>query len=71
MLSLLALAPIQTWGIGESLIAIVVICAAVGVVYLVCTKVFHVTIPDWFIQILWICLAALVAVIAIRFIFSL
>ncbi len=67
---LLALAPVGTWGIGDFLIAIVVIAAAVGITY-IALRVFGVTIPGWLVQIFWICIAAVVAIFAIRFVLSL
>lgn len=62
---------VRGWGIQEYLIAIVVITAAIGVAWLVMTKVFEVTPPAWLIKILWIVLAAVIAVVAIRFLFTL
>ena len=69
--TLLALAPVGTWGLQEWIIFIVIITAAIGVAYLVMTRVFGVVPPAWLVQILWICLAAFVAVMAIRFLFTL
>lgn len=70
ILVMFGLAPIQTWGIGDFLIAIVVIAAAVGITY-IALRVFGVTIPGWLVQIFWICIAAVVAIFAIRFVLSL
>jgi hypothetical protein len=68
---LLGVAPIATWGLVEWAIFIIVICAVIAVVYIVVTQVFKVTIPGWLIQILWVCLGALVAILAIRFLIGL
>jgi len=65
------LAFVGTWSVENVLVAAVIICAAIGVAWLVMTKVFGVTPPPWLIHILWICFAAFVAIIAIRFLFTL
>ena len=57
-------------GLPELLVWIVVIAAGVAIVC-VLLKVFGVAPPPWFITICWICLAAAVGVLAIRFVFSL
>jgi hypothetical protein len=58
------------WDIGSILIAIVVIAAAVGILFIV-LRVFGVTVPPWLVQIFWVVVAAFVAVMAIRFVLSL
>jgi hypothetical protein len=58
------------WSLGEILIAIVVIAACIGIVF-VALRVFGITIPGWFVQICWIVAAAVVAILAIRFVMSL
>ena len=65
------LAFVGTWSVQEVLVAAVIICAAIGIAYLVMTRVFGVVPPAWLVQILWIVLAAFVAIIAIRFLFTL
>ncbi len=67
---LFALPPIQSWGLVEILIAVVIIAACVGIVY-VALRVFGVTIPPWVVQIFWIVVVAIVAIFAIRFVASL
>ncbi len=57
-------------GIPEFLIWIVVVAACCGIVYLVVTQVFGIKIPDWFVKIVWIVLAALVAIVAIHLVVS-
>lgn len=70
MTALLALAPIGAWSIGDIVIAIVIIAAIVAVMY-IALRQFGVAIPPWVIQIFWICLVAVVAIVAIRFLLSL
>ncbi len=59
------------WGmpIEEVLIFIVVVAAAIGVVYVV-LSVFGVTVPPWFVKILLIIAAAFVGIVAIRLLFA-
>lgn len=61
---------VETWGIGQIAIAIVVIAAIIGIV-IVMLRVAGVAIPPWIWTICWICLAAFVAILAIRFVLSL
>jgi hypothetical protein len=61
---------IRTWGIVDVIKAIIIIAACVGIL-LVALRVFKVQIPDWAIQIFWICLVAAVAILAVTFIASL
>lgn len=58
------------WGIGDVAIAIVIIAAIVAIMY-VALRVFGVAIPSWVIQIFWIVVVAIVAIIAIRFVLTL
>ena len=53
------------WGFGELAIAIIVIAAVVGIVY-VALKQFGVTIPQWFVHVIWIVVCAFVCILAIR-----
>jgi hypothetical protein len=69
MNALLALAPVGAWGIGEWIIAIIVIAACVGVMY-VALNYFGVQIPPWAIRIFWIVVVACVAVFAVRLMLS-
>ena len=69
MNALLALNP-GSWTVGEFVIAIVIIAAVVAVMY-VALRQFGVAIPPWVIQIFWIVVVAVVAILAIRFLLSL
>ncbi len=60
-----ALPPMGAWGFGEIIIAIIVIAACVGIMY-VALRVFGVGIPPWVVQIFWIVVVAFVAIFAIR-----
>jgi hypothetical protein len=57
------------WGIGQIIIAVIVVLAAIGIALIAC-KQFGIAIPQWFIQILIIVLVACVAIVAIRFLLS-
>lgn len=70
MRNLLALSNWQGWGVGEWAIALVIVAALVAVVCVALRK-FEITVPDWLVKILSICLVALVVVVAIRFLISL
>ena len=56
--------------IGEIAIAIIIIGAVVGIVY-VALQQFGVAIPPWVVRIFWIVVVAIVAILAIRFLLSL
>lgn len=60
----------RPWSFVDFLIAIVVVAACIGIVFVV-LRVFGVSIPQWVVQIFWICVAAVVAIMAIRFVASL
>jgi hypothetical protein len=64
------LAAYGNWSFGELAIAIIVAIAVVAVV-VVFTRAAGVTIPGWLVQILWIVLAAICAILAVRFLLSL
>lgn len=66
----LALSRINDWSVGELLIAVVVVGACLGLVY-VALRQFGVAIPGWVMQVLWIVAVAVVVIFAIRFILSL
>ncbi len=70
MTALLALRDISTWGVGDFLIAIVVLAACFGIAYLA-LQYFGVTIPAIVYRIFWIVVIAVVAILAIRFVLSL
>lgn len=67
---LTALAHYSTWTFVDIMVAIVIVAACIGIMY-VALRVFGVTIPPWVIQIFWICVVAVVAILAIRFVASL
>ena len=62
------------WGrdmsVANIAIAIVVIAAIIGLVYVALQK-FGVAIPEWVKQVFWILVTAVVIIIAIRFVASL
>ncbi len=62
--------PVSQWTFVQWIIAIIVIAACVGIMY-VGLGVMGVAIPSWVITIGWICAAAFVGIIAIKFIVSL
>lgn len=53
------------WSIGGILIAIVVIAAAVALVY-VALRQFGIAIPAWAVQVFWIVCVAIVVIFAIK-----
>lgn len=59
----------RTWSLGEILIAVVVIAAAIALVY-VALRQFGVDIPPWAKQAFWIVIVAFVIVLAIRLVLS-
>lgn len=60
----------RSWGIGEIATAIIVCLAIIGIVIII-SKVMGFVIPQWVWQILMIVVAAVVAIIAIRFLLTL
>jgi len=64
------LAFIGGYSIAQILIAVVVIAACVALVY-VALRQFGISIPGWVVQVMWICVVALVVIVAIRFVTSL
>ncbi len=57
------------WSIGSIAIAVVIIAAVVGLVY-VALRQFNVAIPAWVIQVFWILVVAFVVIAAIRLVLS-
>lgn len=55
---------------GELLVAVVIVAACVGIVY-VALRQFGVGVPPWVVQIFWIVVVAVVAIFAIRLVLSL
>lgn len=70
MTAVLALAPVNTWGLGEWFVCIIVIAALCGITYAV-LQYYGITIPPIFLRILGIVVVAAFAIIAIRFLLSL
>jgi hypothetical protein len=56
-------------GLVHLIIVIIVICAVIGIA-LIITRQAGITIPSWIIQILWIILAVVIGIVAIRFVAS-
>jgi hypothetical protein len=61
---------VSSWTFGELAVAIIIAIAIIAVV-VVFTRAAGVTIPGWLVQILWIVLAAICAILAVRFLLSL
>ncbi len=70
MIPLLAEIMFQGMSLGNIIVAIIIIAAVIAVLF-VALRVFDVKIPDWVLQILWICVVAVVAIFAVRFLLSL
>jgi hypothetical protein len=58
------------WSWGDILIGIVVVCAAVALVF-VALRAFKIEIPEWFRQVILIVVVAVVVIVAIRFVLAL
>jgi len=69
MSALLALAPVRSWDLQEVVVAIIVLAAVFGVVY-VALQYFGVPFPPLLLKIIGIVLVAVVAIAAIRFLFA-
>lgn len=64
-------APFWGWGgLGGTLIAVVVIAAAIAIAF-VAMKAYGFSPPPWVVQMFWIVVVAFVAVLCIRILFSL
>lgn len=61
---------VGSWGIGEVLVALIVIAAVVAV-FLIAVRNMGIAVPQWVVQILWVVGVACLAVVAIRFLLSL
>lgn len=57
------------WGFTDIAIAVVIISAIVALVFIALRK-FGVPIPDWVVQVFWVCVVAFVVICAIRFVSS-
>lgn len=60
----------HAWSFGEILVAVIVIAACVGIVW-VALRAMGVQLPQWFVQILLIIAVAVVAILAIKFLLTL
>lgn len=60
-------ANIRSWTFGEILIAIIIVAACIGILW-VALKQFGVEIPQWTVTIFWIVVVAFVSILAIRFV---
>lgn len=58
------------WSIGEVVIAIIIIAAICGILW-VALRQFGVAIPQFVIQIFWILVCAVLCILAVRFLMSL
>jgi hypothetical protein len=67
---ILAQAFYAAWGIAQWAIAIIIVAGIVAVVVII-LKAFEIQIPAWFIKILWVLLAVVVGIVAIKFLISL
>lgn len=70
MTAVLALAPVNTWGLVEWFIFIIVIAAVCGITY-AALQHFGIAIPPIILRIIGIVLVAAFAIVAIRFLLSL
>lgn len=70
MIALFSQWSLRTWSLGDMLIAIVLIAAAVALVW-VALRQFGISIPAWVQQVFWIVIVAVVVIAAIRFVLSL
>lgn len=61
---------LRAWSLGDLLIAVVILAACVGLVWIACRQ-FGVTIPQWAVQVFWIVVVAAVVIFAIRFLLTL
>lgn len=68
-MSLIADINLQGLTLQNILIGIVIIAAAVALVYLA-LRVFEIRIPEWVVQVFWIVGAAFFVILAIKLVFS-
>lgn len=64
------LAVIAGYSLLQVLIAVVIVAGAVAILYIVLQRM-GIAIPDWVVQIFWILVVVLVAILAFKFLFSL
>jgi hypothetical protein len=68
--ALLAAGFLAGWSLVDLAIAVVVLAAVFALVY-VALRQFGLSIPGWVQQVFWICVVALVVIVAIKFVASL
>lgn len=68
-MDLAVLAQIGAWGIAQWAIAIIVLAGVVGIVIVV-TQQMGVQIPPFIIKVLWILLAVVIGVVAVKFLIT-
>lgn len=64
------LAQMAGFSVGHWVIVIIVVAVVVGIMF-VCLQQFGVAIPTFVIRIFWICVAAVIGVMAVKFLLSL
>lgn len=69
-LSMFAIGPVQAWTAADWLVAVVIICAAIGITILA-LRYFEITINPVILKIIGIVVVCVLAVAAIRFVFTL
>jgi hypothetical protein len=69
-MNLFAQVLLRGWGLGELLIAVVVVAACCALCW-VALRQFGITIPGWVQHVAWIVVVAFVVVLAIRLVMSL
>lgn len=70
MNTLLGVAPVRTWALEDWFVAIIVLAAVVGIVLAV-LNYFNVPVPPIVLRIVGIVLVAALAIVAVRFLFTL
>ena len=55
----------------EAIIVTVIVLIAAAAILMIVSKAMNFPIPPWVIQIFWVCVIAFVAIVAIKFVFSL
>lgn len=67
--TMMAQVNLRTWSLTDVMIAIIILAACIGILY-IAMNVFGVQIPQWAVQIFWIVVVAVIAILAIRFLTS-
>lgn len=68
-MDLLLLAQIGAWGLAQWAIAIIVLAGIIAIVIVV-TKQMGVQIPPFIVHVLWIILAVIIGVVAVKFLLT-